>query len=92
LSLSKYESSEVFIKLFPGRLRCVSAGTLQSELQATGGEEKMKTERRNAATRQNVGSKEIKKIKTKQRKKIRLNKSGLSIQQKNRKMEIKTKQ
>lgn len=67
MSLSKYEISEVFIKLFPGRLGCVSAGTLQSELQATGGEKKMKTERRNAATRQNVGSKEIKKNKTKQR-------------------------
>jgi hypothetical protein len=26
--------------LFPGRLLCVSAGTLQSELQATGGEKK----------------------------------------------------
>jgi hypothetical protein len=48
------------MKLFPGRLLCVSAGTLQSERQANGGK-KMKTEKRNAATRQNVGSKEIKK-------------------------------
>jgi seryl-tRNA synthetase len=61
LSLSKQESPEVFVKLLPGRLLCVSAGTLQSVLQATGGRKKMKTERRNAATRQNVGSQEIKK-------------------------------